>query len=96
MGTDTFGLSKRELEVLALIAQGRTNREIGDRLFISQKTVGVHVGNILAKLGVSRPRRGGGRGDPARPRGGRAPAGLMLAGVATAHAASGFGRIAAT
>ena len=38
---------------LALIAQGRTNREIGDRLFISQKTVGVHVGNILAKLGVS-------------------------------------------
>ena len=33
--------------------QGRTNREIGDRLFISQKTVGVHVGNILAKLGVS-------------------------------------------
>ncbi len=52
-GSDTFGLSKRELEVLALIAQGRTNREIGDRLFISQKTVGVHVGNILAKLGVS-------------------------------------------
>lgn len=52
-GSDTFGLSRRELEVLALIAQGRTNREIGDRLFISQKTVGVHVGNILAKLGVS-------------------------------------------
>jgi DNA-binding CsgD family transcriptional regulator len=51
--SDTFGLSKRELEVLRLIAQGRTNREIGDRLFISQKTVGVHVGNILAKLGVS-------------------------------------------
>ncbi len=39
--------------MLRLIAQGRTNREIGDRLFISQKTVGVHVGNILAKLGVS-------------------------------------------
>ncbi len=52
-GSDTFGLSRRELEVLGLIAQGRTNREIGDRLFISQKTVGVHVGNILAKLGVS-------------------------------------------
>ena len=52
-GADTFGLSKRELEVLGLISQGRTNREIGDRLFISQKTVGVHVGNILAKLGVS-------------------------------------------
>jgi DNA-binding CsgD family transcriptional regulator len=52
-GSDTFGLSRRELEVLGLIAQGRTNREIGDRLFISQKTVGVHVGNILSKLGVS-------------------------------------------
>jgi len=46
-------LSGREREVLALVAQGRTNREIGERLFISQKTVGVHVGNILAKLEVS-------------------------------------------
>jgi DNA-binding CsgD family transcriptional regulator len=51
--TDTFGLSGREREVLSLVAQGRTNREIGERLFISQKTVGVHVGNILAKLEVS-------------------------------------------
>ncbi|HEY8438360.1 MAG TPA: LuxR C-terminal-related transcriptional regulator [Candidatus Limnocylindrales bacterium] len=50
---DTFGLSRREREVLSLIAEGRTNREIGERLFISQKTVGVHVGNILSKLGVS-------------------------------------------
>jgi DNA-binding CsgD family transcriptional regulator/tetratricopeptide (TPR) repeat protein len=50
---DTFGLSRREREVLVQLAQGRTNREIGERLFISQKTVGVHVGNILAKLGVS-------------------------------------------
>jgi DNA-binding CsgD family transcriptional regulator/tetratricopeptide (TPR) repeat protein len=52
-GGDAFGLSQREREVLALIAEGRTNREIGERLFISQKTVGVHVGNILAKLKVS-------------------------------------------
>ena len=36
-----------------LLAEGRTNREIGERLFISQKTVGVHVGNILSKLEVS-------------------------------------------
>jgi DNA-binding NarL/FixJ family response regulator len=48
-----FGLSNREREVLGQIVQGRTNREIGERLFISQKTVGVHVGNILSKLGVS-------------------------------------------
>jgi DNA-binding CsgD family transcriptional regulator/tetratricopeptide (TPR) repeat protein len=52
-GGDTFGLSNREREVLSQIAKGRTNREIGERLFISQKTVGVHVGNILSKLGVS-------------------------------------------
>ena len=51
---DTFGLSAREREVLAQIARGRTNREIGERLFISQKTVGVHVGNILSKLGGRR------------------------------------------
>ncbi len=50
---DPFGLSRREREVLVELAVGRTNREIGERLFISQKTVGVHVGNILAKLSVS-------------------------------------------
>lgn len=50
---DPFGLSPREREVLALIAAGMTNREIGEALFISDKTVGVHVGNILAKLGVA-------------------------------------------
>ncbi len=49
----SFGLSPRELGVLAEIVAGRTNREIGERLFISEKTVGVHVGNILAKLGVA-------------------------------------------
>ncbi len=48
-----FGLSKRELEVLGLIAEGRSNPEIGRRLFITRKTVAVHVSNILTKLGVS-------------------------------------------
>ncbi|MGY1600878.1 ATP-binding protein [Geodermatophilus sp. SYSU D00815] len=40
----------RELEVLGLLAQGRTNRQIGQSLFISEKTASVHVSNILAKL----------------------------------------------
>ncbi len=46
-------LTARELEVLELVAEGRSNREIAGRLFISAKTVSVHVSNILAKLGVS-------------------------------------------
>lgn len=49
---DPFGLTGRELEVLHLLVQGRTNREIGEGLFISPKTAGVHVSNILGKLGV--------------------------------------------
>lgn len=48
-----FGLSKREFEVLALIAEGQSNPEIGRQLFITRKTVAVHVSNILTKLGVS-------------------------------------------
>lgn len=46
-------LTPREEEVLALVAQGRTNGEIGKQLFISTKTVSVHVSNILAKLGAA-------------------------------------------
>jgi DNA-binding CsgD family transcriptional regulator/tetratricopeptide (TPR) repeat protein len=48
-----YGLSPRELEVLAAISEGHTDREIGERLFISEKTVHVHVRHVLAKLGVS-------------------------------------------
>ena len=54
-----FGLTAREREVLALVALGRTNRQIADELFISQNTAGVHVSNILGKLGVA------GRGEAA-------------------------------
>ena len=46
-------LTAREREVLALIADGRTNRQIADALFISESTAGVHVSHILGKLGVS-------------------------------------------
>ena len=46
-------LTPREAEVLALMARGRTNRQIGAALFISEKTASVHVSNILAKLSAS-------------------------------------------
>ena len=46
------GLSGREREVLALIAEGRSNSAIAAALFISEPAVGKHVGNILAKLGL--------------------------------------------
>jgi DNA-binding CsgD family transcriptional regulator/tetratricopeptide (TPR) repeat protein len=55
----SLGLTRREAEVLALVAQGRTNRQIGQALFITPKTAGVHVSRILAKLGVA------GRGEAA-------------------------------
>ena len=46
-------LSAREIQVLRLVAAGRSNGEIGDELFITRKTAGVHVTHILDKLGVS-------------------------------------------
>jgi DNA-binding CsgD family transcriptional regulator/tetratricopeptide (TPR) repeat protein len=55
----SLGLTPREAEVLALVAAGRTNRQIGRELFITPKTAGVHVSRILAKLGVA------GRGEAA-------------------------------
>jgi DNA-binding NarL/FixJ family response regulator len=45
-------LTPREQEVMRLVAQGLTNRQIGRRLFISEKTASVHVSNVLAKLGA--------------------------------------------
>ncbi|HEX8779988.1 MAG TPA: response regulator transcription factor, partial [Nocardioides sp.] len=49
-GTDAATLTPREREILALVAEGRTNGEIGRQLFIATKTVSVHVSNILGKL----------------------------------------------
>ena len=50
---DDLGLTPREVEVLLLLAVGSTDREIADQLFISKKTVSVHVSNLIRKLGVS-------------------------------------------
>jgi DNA-binding NarL/FixJ family response regulator len=50
---DQLGLTPREAEVLSLVAGGQTNRQIGEALFVSEKTASVHVSNILRKLGVS-------------------------------------------
>jgi predicted ATPase/DNA-binding CsgD family transcriptional regulator len=49
---DPFGLTPRERQVLALIAEGATNRQIGNALYMAEKTASVHVSRILAKLGV--------------------------------------------
>ena len=46
------GLTSREQDILALMAQGRSNRAIGERLFLSPKTVETHVGAIFTKLGL--------------------------------------------
>jgi DNA-binding CsgD family transcriptional regulator/tetratricopeptide (TPR) repeat protein len=51
--TGPFGLTSREIEVLHLLIDGRSNGEIGAQLFVSRKTASVHVSNILRKLGAS-------------------------------------------
>jgi DNA-binding CsgD family transcriptional regulator len=50
---DEFGLSKREQEVLRLIAQGKHNKDIAEQLFISNNTVAAHIRNILEKTGTT-------------------------------------------
>ena len=50
----TTGISKREYEVLELVASGLSNQEIAGRLFVSDSTVKTHVSNVLAKLDASR------------------------------------------
>jgi DNA-binding NarL/FixJ family response regulator len=51
-GIERLDLTARELEVLQLLAGGKTNREIAAELVISEKTASVHVSHILSKLGV--------------------------------------------
>jgi DNA-binding NarL/FixJ family response regulator len=53
-GTSAFGLTPREQQVLALVADGRTNREIAGTLFITEGTAAIHVSRVLGKLGVAR------------------------------------------
>jgi DNA-binding CsgD family transcriptional regulator len=53
-GADALDLTPRELAVLELLSQGHTNREIATALYISPSTAGVHVSNILRKLGAKR------------------------------------------
>ncbi len=48
------GISQRELEVLFLIAEGRSNQEIADQLFLSLNTIKTHTSNLFSKLGVKR------------------------------------------
>ena len=52
--TDRLGISKRELEVLQLMAQGFSNAEIGARLFVSLNTIKTHASNLFIKLDASR------------------------------------------
>jgi DNA-binding CsgD family transcriptional regulator len=51
--TNVAGLTHREMEILALLVQGRSNREIADRLYLSPRTVEKHIASIFAKLGVT-------------------------------------------
>ena len=49
-----LGITSREADVLALVADGATNREVAERLFISQRTVDKHVERLLQKAGTNR------------------------------------------
>jgi DNA-binding CsgD family transcriptional regulator len=51
---DDLGITRRELEILELIAQGMSNREIAEKLFVSENTVKTHSSRVLNKLGAKR------------------------------------------
>ena len=52
-GSLVVGLTPRQIEVLRLVVLGRTDRQIAQELVVSEKTVGRHLENIFARLGVS-------------------------------------------
>ena len=52
LDVSSYDLTKREIEVLGLLATGATNREIAEKLFVSEGTVKNHVSNILSRLGL--------------------------------------------
>ena len=80
---DGAGLSRRELEVVRLVAEGRTNREIANELYLSPRTVNMHVRSILRRLDcrsrVEAARRAGELGLLAAPPGGGGAAGAATA-----------------
>jgi len=51
---DALGITPRELEVLQLIAEGLSNREMAERLFVSENTIKTHTSRVFDKLGASR------------------------------------------
>jgi len=51
---EALGLSEREMEVLQLIADGLSNKQIGEKLFVSESTIKTHVSNLFVKLDVKR------------------------------------------
>ena len=61
---ETAGLSGRELEVLRLVAEGLTDAQVAERLYLSPRTVGFHLRSIYRKLGV--PSRAAAVGEAAR------------------------------
>lgn len=66
-------LTERELEILDLIADGCTNRQIGDRLFLAEKTVKNYVSGLLTKLGMQRRTQAAVYGATLRQRAGGSP-----------------------
>jgi NarL family two-component system response regulator LiaR len=51
---EELGITRREMEILALVAEGMSNREIGERLFVSENTVKTHCSRVFDKLGARR------------------------------------------